>query len=70
MLTGDIDAPFTQLALEHFTLPFEARIGLAVHSEPPRRRERIDAWATIIIAQPASDALGLHVKAAFGPCAL
>ena len=67
MLTGDIDAPFTQLALEHFTLPFEARIGLALHSEPSRRRKWIDAWATIVIAEPASNAPGLHVEMAFGP---
>ena len=69
-LTGDVNASLTQLALDFFTLPFEARIGLAVHSVRPQRLKRIDTWATIIIAQPASNALGFHVKAAPAPCAL
>ena len=63
-------ASLAQLALDHLTVHFEARIGLVVHSERPRRRERIDPWATIVIAQPASNALSFHVKTAFGPPAL
>jgi hypothetical protein len=70
VLTRDVDTPLAQLALEHFALPFEARVRLAVHSELTRWRERIDTWATIVIAEPASNALGLHVKTAFGPPAL
>jgi hypothetical protein len=69
VFTGDVNAPLTQLALQHFTLHFEAGVGVTVHSKPPRR-ERIDASTTIIVPEPASDALGLHIETAFGPPAL